>query len=833
MFQNNNRAVVKRLAKRSLGADKHRNIIAIVAIALTALLFTSLFTLGSGMVKSMQRADIILSGGEGHARINDMTEAEYHTISSHPLINEIAYCRKLADSVDNDSLIKRHTEFWYYDDLGLKYAFVEPTSGHKPQAENEIITDTMTLEMLGVPQKVGAHIKLDFTAHNKKITRDFALAGWWKSYPGVQSGMILTSQAYVQAHVDELKSTYRQDRSETGTISGVIKFAGTQNIENDLEKIVADSGFSMDTNAPNYINAGINPLYLSKQTTIGAGTAVALSCALLLFAFTGYLIIYNIFQISVLRDMHFYGLLKTIGTTGRQLYAIVGRQAWILSVIGIPLGICGGFLVGKALLPTLLAKSSFEGNAVIVSPNPLIFVVAAAFTLITVFISTRKPAKMAAKVSPIEAVRYTYVDLSGGRKRKKKTKIKNGTPQRKIAWANLGRNKKRTVLVILSLSLSIVLTNTVFNFSQSVDAENALKNTSVSDFSIGQANLFFQYQVNAESAITESFISAVEKQDGFKTGGRQYGCKATYTSKTTKQTANQHQDGSFSTHIYGMDEFPFSRLKLVDGKIDKKKLATGKYILEGVWVDSRGHMDKESMNHSIGDKVELNYNGNIHEVTVLGHVIANEANTYDWVDSCFFLMGDGYKEFTGNTYAMSYVFDVRYNKETDMEHFLKQYTNSVEPIMSYKSKLTTLAGVNDIKNTIVSIGGTIAFIIGIIGILNFVNTILTSILIRHSELAILQSIGMTRKQLFSMLCFEGCYYATFTAVISTLLSFGSALIIVRPLCDQIWFLTFKFNFWPLVIIFPLLFVLGSLVTYGIYYFTGRQSVVERLRIYGL
>lgn len=831
MIRVRNRKIIRKLAVKNFHAAKTRNIIAVFAIALTTLLFTSLFTMGSGMIKSMQFADMIMSGGDGQARVNYITESEYRTISSHSLIKEIAYCRKLADSVDNDALIKRHTEFWYYDDLGLKYAFVEPTSGHKPQAENEIITDTTTLEMLGVPQKLGTHIKLDFTVHNKKVTRDFMLAGWWKSYPGVQYGTIIASQAYVNAHLDELKSTYREDRAETGTITGIIKFAGTQNIEKDLGKVVTDSGFSMDSNAQNYINTGINPRYLSKNTTMGIGTAVALSCALLLFVFTGYLIIYNIFQISVLRDMHFYGLLKTIGTTRRQLYAIILRQAWMLSLIGIPFGLCGGFFVGKALLPALMAQSSFKWNAVIISPNPFIFVVAAAFALITVFISTRKPAKMAAKVSPIEAVRYTDADLSGGKKGKKK--VQNGTPQKRMAWANLGRDKKRTVLVILSLSLSIVLTNTVFNFSQSVDPENALKNDNASDFRIGQANLFFQYQINAKSALSKSFISAVEKQDGFKIGGRQYGCKATYTSKTTRQTSNLKQDGSFFTHIYGMDEFPFSRLKLVDGKIDRKELATGKYILEGVWVDSRGHMDMSSMNHSVGDKIKLNYNGNIHEVTVLGHVIANEANTYDWVDSCFFLPGDVYKEITGNTYAMSYVFDATQDKETDMEHFLKQYTNSIEPTMSYKSKLTTLAGVTDIKNTIVSIGGTIAFIIGIIGILNFINTILTSILIRRRELAILQSIGMTRKQLVAMLCLEGGYYATFTAVISVLLSLGSSLFIVRPLCDKIWFLNFKFNFWPLVIIFPILFVIGDLVPYLVYRFTGRQSVVERLRIDGL
>ena len=117
MIRVGNRKIVGKLAVRSFYADRTRNIIAVIAIALTALLFTSLFTMGSGMVKSMQRADMILSGGEGHARINYMTESEYTTISNHPLINQIAYCRKLADSVDNGSLIKRHTEFWYYDDI--------------------------------------------------------------------------------------------------------------------------------------------------------------------------------------------------------------------------------------------------------------------------------------------------------------------------------------------------------------------------------------------------------------------------------------------------------------------------------------------------------------------------------------------------------------------------------------------------------------------------------------------------------------------------------------------------------------------------------------------
>ncbi len=96
----------------------------------------------------------------------------------------------------------------------------------------------------------------------------------------------------------------------------------------------------------------------------------------------------------------------------------------------------------------------------------------------------------------------------------------------------------------------------------------------------------------------------------------------------------------------------------------------------------------------------------------------------------------------------------------------------------------------------------------------------------------LQSIGMTRRQLVSMLCWEGGYYAALTAMSSVLMSLGSSLLIVRPMSGQIWFLSYHFVFWPLVVILPLLFVLSALIPYIMYRAMDKQSIVERLRIAG-
>ncbi len=829
MIRVKNKKVIRNLANKSFRAAKTRNLIAVFAIALTTLLFTSIFTMGFGLIESVQRATMVMSGSDGHAVIKYVTDEQYDVVSEHPLIKEIAYSRLLADSVDNDSLIKRRTEFWYHDDSALKMSFNEPTNGYRPRLENEAIADTKTLELLGVPLEIGAPFTLELTVHGKQVIRDFVLAGWWESDPGFNIGQVIAARAYVDNHLDELHNTYYRDNSSTGVISGYIKFASSLNIEENLDTVLRESGFSADESKDNYMATGINWAYMSTGVEMDIGTLVALVCTLLLFVLTGYLIIYNIFQISVLRDIRFYGLLKTIGATGRQLRAIIRRQAMMLSAIGIPVGLLMGFFVGVALVPKLMEQTTYAGSAASVSPNPLIFIGSVMFALVTVLISTRKPGKMAAKVSPIEAVGYT--DNDPGTSRSLRTSKKGGKPKL-MALANLGRNKKRTVLVILSLSLSIVLANTVFTLSQSMDKEKALEKFSDSDFMIAHADLFNSQYRDDESALSESFIAAVNEQVGFERGGRLYGLWGKYKSEQSRQVMNRQPDGSFFTALYGLDPFPFSRLRLVDGELDAEKLATGNYILEGVTVDDHGRVDTGSFNHKTGDQILLTVGDAVREMTILGHVIVNPNTNTDgsWTGSVFFLPGDIYKELADKAYVMSYAFNATDDQEANMEEFLRHYTDNVEPTMNYKSKFTELASMDNMQKTFVLIGGSLALIIGLIGILNFVNAVLTSIMTRRREFAMLQSIGMTRKQLIHMLCYEGSYYALFTAVSSLALSAGCSLLIVRPLSEQIWFLSYHFVFWPLVVILPLLFLLGLVVPYISYQMTDKRSIVECLRI---
>ncbi|MDD3206275.1 MAG: ABC transporter permease [Lachnospiraceae bacterium] len=761
MIKVNNKKAIQNLANKSFRANKTRNMIAVLAIALTTVLFTSLFTLGIGTVESLQQATMRQSGGDGHAVLKYMTDEQFDEVKDNSIINEIAYDKALCDSLENEGLLKRHAEFWYNDETGLKLGFIELEMGHFPQMQKEIIADSETLQLLGVPLELGAPVSLQLNIRGETVTRKFVLCGWWTSDPAFDVGQIFASKAYVDAHAEELKCTYYEDYSMTGAINAYIMFSNSMNLQAKLDKLLMQSGFSSVETDDNYVNSNVNWSYLSTNFGMDAGTLMGLGCGLLLIILTGYLIIYNIFQISIVRDIRFYGLLKTIGTTASHIRYIIRRQAMILSTIGIPIGLVFGYYSGKALVPLLMNNTNYAGSAISVSPNPIIFIGSALFALVTEIISIRKPGRIAGRVSPIEAVRYTECDQP---KRGLKKSV-NGAKMTRMALSNLGRNKKRTVLVMISLSLSLVLLNTVITLSGSIDMDKFLSKFSDTDFLIAHADYFNNDFYGVENEVSEQMISAVEALDGFEKGGRLYGGRENLfyaTDKSNTQNYNKDDYGNFYSAVYGLEKLPMERLELIDGEIDITKLEGGNYILEGVNLDDNGRVKTETAKYRVGDRVTL-YNWYApdasnpdvqeytrHEYTILGHVAVKTYINSDRVkwDYTFYLPADIYKTLVNKPAVMSYAFNVEDgSKEAAAELFLKEYTTSVEPMMNYDSKSTTVESFIGMQNTVLLVGGALGGIIGLIGILNFINAVFTSIVARRKEFAMLQSIGMTRKQL--------------------------------------------------------------------------------------
>jgi len=845
MIKVNNKKAIKNLADKNLKAAKSRNRIVIIAIALTTILFTSLFTIGIGIVESMQNETMRQSGSSAHGSFKNITNEQYDKLKTHQLVDEMAVSILGADRIENNEFLKRHFELWQYDDTAIEWGYNKPTVGRMPLDSNEIAIDTISLGLLGVPAELGQKITLKVKPKpdSEIIHREFIVSGLIEPNHAMNTGFGLVSKEYLVKYADELVYSYYEDYSSAGAIRGDVKLKSSFDINNKLKKVVEESGFSNIEGDLNYIASNANWAYIGGSG-IDIGTIIAIILSCLLITLTGYLIIYNVFQISITHDIRFYGLLKTIGTTGKQIKRIIRRQASILSVAGIPSGLIIGFLIGKAIMPMIIGLSNITSGATL-SINPIIFIVATLFSLFTVFLSTNKPSKIAAKVSPIEAIRY-----SGNDEMKKRSKHSvDGSKLYKMAFSNLLRNKNRTIVTLVSLSLSLVLLNTVFTISKGFDIDKYLEKFVDTDFLIADAEYFNSNYRGVDESLSESMITAVESRNEFIKGGRLYAnsCDVEHFTvedkNNTQEQGNQDERGNFLTELYGLEDFPMSRLQILEGAIDLEKLSTGKYILEGVYLNDNGDPYWNDLHFDIGDKVVLHNNKGIdediknreyttNEFTVMAKVAINyHTNSVRWRsgDYVFYLPAQVYKTLVAQPGIMSYVYDVEDDKEGEMESFLKNYTKNTEILMHYESKQTYVDDFKDMQVMFILLGGILSGIVGLIGVLNFANSIFTSIHTRKREFAILQSVGMTQKQLVTMLILEGGYYSVLTIIVSLVFGIAFSVGVVGSIVSGLWFFTYKFTIIPLIIIFPILVLISLIVPIIAYKSTGKQSVVERLR----
>ena len=165
-------------------------------------------------------------------------------------------------------------------------------------------------------------------------------------------------------------------------------------------------------------------------------------------------------------------------------------------------------LLGKILLP-LIVKASISSVAT-VSINPVIFIGSAIFALFTVYISCRNLEKWH-HIFPVEAVKYNGVSSNIHSKLNRIKKGTNGGKLHKMSFSNLGRNKKRTFITVVSISLSLVLLNTVYTLTGSFDMDKFVSKFIDVDFQVAHA-AYFKNKFRNDTPVSKTTISAIESK---------------------------------------------------------------------------------------------------------------------------------------------------------------------------------------------------------------------------------------------------------------------------------------------------------------------------------
>lgn len=876
-----NRKCIRNLSAKSLWAARKRNVIAVLAIALTTLLFTSLFTVALSLNSSYETYSFRQIGGYSHGTFKEVDEEQVAAISTHPKVKE-AGVRKIAGICTEGAFVKTPAEISYMDSNNVKWSYCSPTTGREAQSGKEVAMDTRALQMLGITPELGAEVELTFMAGDKLQESDmrtdtFILTGFWEYDEIMPVHYINVSEEYA----DQVAAEAVAKGQEPFRVDLNVMLSSSLDIRGTMEQIETDLGYQWeDRSQDNCVRIGVNWGYTSAQlgSKLDMETVVAIAAFVILVIFTGYLIIYNIFQISVTGDIRFYGLLKTIGVTPRQLRRMIRQQAMLLCIIGIPAGMLAGYGVGAVLTPYVLTQTTFGASTSTISTSPIIFAGAALFSLVTVAISCSRPGRMAAKVSPVEATKYTEVTHT-----KKKRRNTRGARVYQMAFANLGRNRKKTILVVISLSLSVVLLTILYAFVGGFDMEKYLASKTCADFIVGRPE-YFRYNGDiVDAAFDSSVVEEIKANTKVSLEGSAYSpdvyrpiCwiseelwKEQMGGRFSEEELNESLKNKFRKNglvsatalIEGLDEGLLEKVEVVEGDLAPLLAPDSNAIAISVDVDDYGNVYGDDY-PEIGSTLPVTYVEEFYNVDSRTGEPADENTPEEYIQGLLgkshdveyivcalvkvpysmsyrFSTMDGHQgilpverlraDSAMDVHRMFYLFDTPdAQAEAEAESYLADLTADSYDIM-YESKQTVREEFAGFQRMFLMLGGLLCFIIGFVGVLNFFNAIMTGILSRRREFAVLQSIGMTRGQLKAMLVWEGLFYVLGAEASALILALVMGPLAGGMMENMFWFFTYQFTITPVLLAAPVFALLGLLIPLLLYGSTAKASVVERLR----
>lgn len=866
MLNVNNKKAIRKISLSGITTNIKKYVILIFAVALTSLLFTALFTIGGSTVKEMQLSTMRQVGGSSHAGLKYLTQKEYDMVKDDPAIKDISYRITVGD-VTNKELNKLRTEVNYSEDENAKGGFCYPEEGSMPKKENEIVTSDLVLQKLGVPVEVGSKVKLSINIGGQEITDDFIVSGYYTGDVINASQMLLVSKEFQEKYAP-IKTTILPETAYNdyvGWIMADFNFGNSFGLEKKIDGLIKRTGIRED------VDYGINWAYVGGS--FDAETMVLVGIMLFTIFLAGYLIIYNIFYINVISDIREYGLLKTIGTTTKQLKKVVKKRARIVSVIGIPLGILPGIFVGMCLLPMISNQmNSANVGKGQVHVNILTILFSAAFTYATVIFSANRPCKKAGSVSPIEALRTTENE-------------------------DAGRKSKKGRVVVLSLSLALVILNSVFSMAKGFSMDKYIEQMIVSDYSVQNATLDNPGIASTDKildGVTTDFISELKERPEVQDVGNVYifddyhlmddeswkkiqerilsnerflsEINEMYTGVNGIPTADEYLDMRNSEKeldgaTYGISKMIFDKLEVVktaDGsdKLDWDKFNSGNYVLttcckdydddicipyfepgEVIQVGSRDekYVTYDTAYGMSGEEFEIpNYDNEptkeyeVYAVVKIPYAIRFQS--FGEFQCDYILPEDEFLNLNGDRNPMRTLIDVKDDQEIEFEKWIDNYTSSINPDMKYNSKNTVLEEYKSFSDMLKVVGFTLSFILGIIGLLNFANTMISSIIVRARELAVLEAVGMTGKQQKIKLMKEGLRYFVWTSLFSIVVSILLNITAIKAFMNGMAMFSWQFTITPVLICLPIIGVLVALIPLLVYARMCRVSVVDRLRV---
>ena len=785
-FENDTSAITKKLAKESLQSEKRRNLMVVIAVALAAFLicFTGIV---STSLTQMQRNQVV---DTYEAVWLGVEENDIETLKGLPEFERVGGYYMLGEELSEQGY---HASYVYNDaemmEIGRDQ--MKLLEGNLPQKANEVVVSEYFLSTYGNNAKIGDTVTLD----TESFHGDYVVTGIMDSVNEKEANTcaIILSKAALTEWKGFDPAGYR----------AYVHFKNSDQLGEELITSYCRE-IAEEYQLPNPSMNNKYFAYASKSFDF-----LPIFGVIVIVLIGGYIVIQSIFRISINDKIRSYGQLRTIGATPKQIKRIVKREGRKLGSIGIligtVLGVCCGFL---------LFSKGF---------NAVSYAVMVSLTLISgwimVSISIRKPVKIAAGISPIEAVRFTPVQKDI-RSRKKNIKLNPVS----MGIANFKRDRKKTISIVASLSIGGILLMVVSSIVLVRSPEQIARlYFPDSDYKIYLQDLSEEMLVKG-NPLNEELKQEVLSVDGVTDiiVARQ----SLHTSIKTDANQNSGICDTLTDQNYAMVE-----AALTEGTMptDSHSIVIHDQIVayfEDMGVGSTVEFSSIDGKQSIPVTISGVFSTSKMPV-IFGHGRAHTDGSVFFAPKDLFY--ELYPEITTFDYSWSIVSNPKKAEtvKAELKNIVAEHSN-----LALDEIDTAIAAEKSQNSAAFGSMQVLSWLVFLFGVINLINTTLSNQMSRKQENSVLRSIGLTQKQLCKMNICEGLCYAFFATLAILIVGFPISIVASR----EISIATFGGNVVPYK--FPVLEMgLFILVLFGMELILSvwtirrqkKQSLIEQMR----
>lgn len=792
------RRMIALMARQSLKSSRMRNAFVMITILLATALLTVVMMYGLGQqAQAEEQVSHIQQAG-----FYNLTPEQVDTLSRDERIYyQVQVKTGTLSSMDGFDVMP-----YYVSQLSDEIQIATLSAGHLPEKMGEIAVQPTLLERMGITPELGAAVTLSFADGN---TETFTVAGLLQGGENAGQLSVFFSREYAEngsqlkdAPYEVYAKFYAATQMDSETCKEMIYQIGSD--AGVARKYIQPTKAFLDTLSPD-----ANMVLL----VVLVGLVILIACVL---------VIYGVFYLSVVGRVHQFGQLRTLGMTKKQIKKLVSREGAALFLRASPVGLIIGGAAGYFILP--------DGFRIL--NLLLVFVISFVAVYVITMFSVLKPARIAASVSPMEALRYIPQD---GMKQTSGHRLCRRLTPAGLGVMNFSRNRKKAAVTMLSLCLGGLLFMTAATYLSSFDREaygrqgdfkNAEFDITISSSAIN-LNENGTSGIQSHNPLNNDFLQAILSLDGVKSveQRREFGVRFDFPA---------HDEYGTDDLVYPMSEEETREIEkyLESGSADFDKLMSGEYVL----VNGNDTVQEiYGWSFQPGDELTFHYYDGAQTVQRTVKVLGNLNDQYDLehgTTSGWFLMPEQVILSWVSYPSLNTQFLVSLNDpelESQVEPELAQMVaEHRELVLSTLSENQALhdASANQIFT---AISGLSVFIM-MFSILSMINTLITNIVTRKQELAVLESIGMSRSQVCKMLLGE----SLLLIVITLITTMGIGTLCGFALCRALYgmgafYMSFRFPLVFALAYVAVLVLVPLLITAGCMRSFSKEALVERLR----